>query len=277
MKYIKIIGLFILLANTCFGQDLNSYYGNSITNPDFSSTVTFGKKTLITSKDFIKWVNNNMNKFESVNRIKVATEKRWFWGSTKTVILGFEFVKPENANYRIAYYAELSKKNAEECRRQQEANDFWRGTLIGLGLGGAKYIWDNKTEIASWVSRNWGNSSYDASNTSSDVPSNETSKQSIQNNAPSDGKHIEFREERVSKCSQGYIRIFKVYKNGQYHSTINVGLLGDGKWYRDCPKDQLLPQTTVLQSKMTLKEFLIDCYSGDDGKADSYSLKTLSP
>ncbi len=122
-----------------------------------------------------------------------------------------------------------------------------------------------------------GSTSHNSSNNSSDIPPNETSKQSVQNNAPSKGKHIEFREDRVSKCSQGYIRIFKVYKNDQYYSTINIGILGDGKWYRDCPKDQLLPQTTVLQSKMTLKEFLIDCYSGDDEKADSYSLKTLSP
>jgi len=112
---------------------------------------------------------------------------------------------------------------------------------------------------------------------SPDVTSNEPSKQAIQNKVPSEAKKIEFREDRVSKCTQGYIRIFKVYKNGQYHSSINVGVLGDGKWYRDCPKGNVGPQTTVLQSKVTLKGFLIDCYSVDDGKADSYTLKTLNP
>lgn len=88
-------------------------------------------------------------------------------------------------------------------------------------------------------------------------------------------KIIEFKEIKTNNenCGDFSYRLFDVYKNGKNYKTLKVVSHND-EWWSSCPFDctfcRKLPKT-----KYSLKQFLIFCQEGDDGKADNYTLTEL--
>lgn len=90
-------------------------------------------------------------------------------------------------------------------------------------------------------------------------------------------KNIEFIEDRTAECSNGtHITYYKVYENGEiYYNNSTISIVAfDGYWLNSCPNSGIIGPDKVEQSRMTLKQFLIQQYESGTSNADSYTLAT---
>lgn len=281
----KIILVFSLLYSIFgFGKvNIDEVYSNAKLNIDFSSSMVFSDKQNVIEKELADWILSNPNRFEDVNKIKIAYEPKWYWGSWKKVVRGLEFVKKENVQKRIAYYEDLRKRNEEEFRRQQERKTF----LTALGVAAASYlgvkIYENRYEIANFIKENWNNSSsnyYTDNNDSKKETEKENNSETLKNSEIekiNKEKHIEFVEERTTNCNKGTVTYYKVYLNGKKYDTKSVGDY-DNHFWDGCAGQTVSSivglQTKEEKSKTTLKQFLIRRYESETSSADSYTLTT---
>lgn len=143
--------IFILSININ-GQNLDNLYANASNNASFMSHFTVNENTIITDHQLKKWVAKNPNLFENIDSISKSQYKKWFWGSTKTLISRVSFVKSENTEKRKFYFAEIARKKeearlAEIARIKEEArlealipikkvkNVYWKNNdVINLNL-----------------------------------------------------------------------------------------------------------------------------------------------
>lgn len=158
-----------------------------------------------------------------------------------------------NSGGDLNYKAKIIYKEGEEISYETITDEYYEERLKNA------QTWNENIQ----ESINSSNSSSNSNNTNSSKSKS------------SNSKNIEFREIKTNKenCGGYSYRLFDVYKNGSNYKTLKVVSHND-EWWSSCPFDCTFCRK-LPKSKYSLKQFLIFCQEGDDGKADNYTLTEL--
>lgn len=124
MRKLITVTIIFILSFKMNGQELDNLYANAINNESFMSYFIVDENEIVTDNQLKKWIDKNPHLFENIDSISTVQNKKWFWGSTKTLISTVSFVKSENIEKRRLYFAEIARKKEEarlaELRQQEE-------------------------------------------------------------------------------------------------------------------------------------------------------------